>query len=57
MWCSKARLNKNFGILWMHNQEFVTYDMHKKYENKTSIQWTPGSQVHLNKKKKVFGQK
>ena len=25
--------------------------------NKTSIQWTPGSQVYLSKKKKLFGQK
>ena len=26
-------------------------------QNKTSIQWTPGSQVYLNIKKKNFGQK
>ena len=26
-------------------------------QNKTSTQWTPGSQVYLNKKKKNFGQK
>ena len=25
--------------------------------NKTSIQWNPGSQVYLSKKKKFFGQK
>ena len=26
-------------------------------DNKTSIQWTPGSQVYLSKKKNIFGQK
>ena len=26
-------------------------------ENTTSIQWTPGSQVYLSKKKKLFGRK
>ena len=25
-------------------------------QNKTSILWTPGSQVYLSKKKKLFGQ-
>ena len=29
----------------------------KNEPNKTSIQWTPGSQVYLSKKKKKFGQK
>ena len=27
------------------------------YANKTSILWTPGSQVYLSKKKKRFGQR
>ena len=31
--------------------------MREKYQNKTSIQWTPGSKIYLNSKKIVFGQK
>ena len=29
----------------------------KNNQNKTSIQWTPGSQVYLNIKKQFVGQK
>ena len=35
----------------MHTHMCITYI------NKTSMQWTPGSQVYLNIKKKISGQK
>ena len=34
----------------MQNKTYYT-------QKKTSIQWTPGSQIYLSKKKKKFGQK
>ena len=62
----KEKSNKICGIKNSRsdNYLFITENhfcskmiLEKTNQNKTCIQWTPGSQVYLSKKKTFFGQK
>ena len=47
----------NYLEILQYSSDFQNYRTSNIKTNKTSIQWTPGSQVYLSKKKKRFGQK